>query len=41
MLRLAVAQFKPGKGNYAENLARIGGIFAALADRTDPPELLV
>src|SRR3990172_10894162 len=41
MLLLAVAQFKPGKGNYAEKLARIGGIFAELADRADPPELLV
>jgi len=41
MLRLAVAQFKPGKGDYAENLGRIGGIFAALAGRADAPELLV
>ena len=41
MLRLAVAQFKPGKGNYAENLGRIGGIFAAFASRADAPELLV
>ena len=41
MLRLAIAQFKPGKGDYAENLDRIGGILAGLAGRPNAPELLV
>jgi NAD+ synthetase len=41
MLRLAVAQFKPRKGEYAENLARIGGVFAQFASRDDAPDLLV
>ena len=41
MLRLAVAQFKPGKGNYRENIGRIGGLLASLAGRADAPDLLV
>lgn len=41
MVRLAIAQFRPGKGDYAENLARVGGIFAGLASRPDPPDLIV
>ncbi len=41
MLRAAVAQFRPGKGNYAENLDRIGEMFRALAPRADAPDLLV
>lgn len=41
MLRLAIAQFRPGKGDYAENLARVGAIFADLARRPDPPHLIV
>ncbi len=41
MLRLAIAQFKPGKGDYAENLDRIGGILAGLSGRPNAPELLV
>ena len=41
MMRLAVAQFKPGKGDYAENLDRIGAILEGLAARPDPPDLLV
>jgi len=41
MLRLAVAQFRPGKGDYAENLGRIGEIFASFAGRKDPPDLVV
>jgi NAD+ synthetase len=40
MMRLAIAQFKPGKGDYAENLDRIGEIFAGLG-RPDAPELLL
>jgi NAD+ synthetase len=41
MIHLAVAQFKPGKGDYAENLDRIGEILEGLAARPDPPDLLV
>jgi NAD+ synthetase len=41
MMRLAVAQFKPGKGHPAGSLGRIGEIFAGLAGRPDAPELLV
>jgi NAD+ synthetase len=41
MLRLAVAQFKPSKGEYTANLRRIGGLLARLGERSDPPELIV
>jgi NAD+ synthase (glutamine-hydrolysing) len=34
-VHLAIVQFKPKKGDYAENLARIGGLFAQL-DSLDP-----
>jgi len=41
MLRLAVAQFKPSKGEYTANVRRIGGLLARLGERSDPPELVV
>lgn len=41
MLRLAVAQFKPSKGEYAHNLKRLGTLFAQLAEWPSPPDLLV
>jgi NAD+ synthase (glutamine-hydrolysing) len=41
MLRLAVAQFKPSKGEYAHNLKRLGTLFAQLAEWPVPPDLLV
>ncbi|HEV8149765.1 MAG TPA: NAD+ synthase [Gemmatimonadales bacterium] len=41
MLRLAIAQFKPKKGAYADNLARLGELFAGLAQSPEPPDLLV
>jgi NAD+ synthase (glutamine-hydrolysing) len=41
MLRLAIAQFRPGKGDYAENLARLGSILADLGRRPEPPQLVV
>jgi len=41
MLRLAVAQFKPGKGHYGENLDRIGMIFGELAGRPAVPDLVI
>jgi len=41
MLRLAVAQFKPAKGEYATNIRRIGTLFAQVAEWPEPPDLLV
>jgi len=41
MLRIAIAQFKPGKGNYVENLGRLGAILADLGTRPAPPQLVV
>ncbi|HEU5220373.1 MAG TPA: NAD(+) synthase [Gemmatimonadales bacterium] len=41
MLRLAIAQLKPRKGAYAENLARVGELFRTLATGSEPPDLLV
>ena len=41
MLRLGLAQFKPGKGDYGESLDRIGSLLGGLAGRKDAPELLV
>lgn len=41
MLRIAIAQFKPGKGSYAENLRRLGAILADLGRRPEPPQLVV
>jgi NAD+ synthase (glutamine-hydrolysing) len=41
MLRLAVAQFKPTKGEYAENVRRVGAVMARLGSWREPPALLV
>ena len=41
MLRLAIAQFRPGKGSYAENLARLGAILTDLGRRPEPPQLVI
>jgi NAD+ synthase (glutamine-hydrolysing) len=41
MMRLAIGQFKPAKGEYAENVRRVGGLFARLAEWPEPPDLLV
>ncbi len=41
MLRLAIAQLKPRKGAYAENLARVGELFRTLGAGPEPPDLLV
>lgn len=41
MVRLAIAQFRPTKGRYAENLARLGALFAEVGAWPEPPELLV
>jgi len=41
MVRLAIAQFRPTKGRYTENLARLGALFAEVGAWPEPPELLV
>jgi NAD+ synthase (glutamine-hydrolysing) len=40
-LRIAIAQVHPRKGDYAENLRRIGGVLAQLAGLEDPPQLVL
>ena len=41
MLTLAIAQFRPDKGAYAGNLARLGGVFKEVGTWPDPPGLVV
>ena len=41
MLHLAIAQLKPRKGAYAENLARLGEVFRSLVTSDPPPDVLV
>ena len=41
MLRLAIAQVRPRKGAYAENLRRFGDVFRAAAAAPYPPELII
>jgi NAD+ synthetase len=41
MLKLAVAQFKPAKGDYATNVRRIGTLFKQLAEWPAPPDLVI
>ena len=41
MLRLAVAQLKPFKGEYQRNLARLGELLRSFAGDPEPPDLLV
>jgi NAD+ synthetase len=41
VLRLAIAQMRPRKGAYEENLARLGALVREVAVSADPPELLV
>ena len=41
MLRLAIAQFRPTKGDYAANLTRIGEVLAQVAALDPPPDLVV
>ncbi len=41
MLHLALAQIRPRKGDYAENLRRVGGVLAQVADMDEPPDLVV
>ncbi|MEP7175637.1 MAG: NAD+ synthase [Gemmatimonadales bacterium] len=41
MLRLAIAQMRPRKGAYEENLGRLGAVFREAAAAPEPPELIV
>jgi NAD+ synthase (glutamine-hydrolysing) len=41
MLHLAIAQFRPRKGAYEENLCRFGAILREVGAWAEPPELLV
>ncbi len=41
MLRLAIAQFRPRKGAYEENLCRFGDLLREVGEWAEPPELLV
>jgi NAD+ synthase (glutamine-hydrolysing) len=41
VLRLAIAQLRPRKGAYDENLGRLGALFRGLAEQAEPPELVV
>ena len=41
MLRLAIAQLRPRKGAYQENLGRLGTVFREAAAAPEPPELIV
>ncbi|HEX7025455.1 MAG TPA: NAD+ synthase [Gemmatimonadales bacterium] len=41
MLRIAIAQFKPLKGAYQDNLARLGEVFRGFADDAEPPDLVI
>jgi NAD+ synthase (glutamine-hydrolysing) len=41
VLRLAIAQMRPRKGAYQENLGRLGAVFREAAAAPEPPELIV
>jgi NAD+ synthetase len=41
VLRLAIAQMRPHKGAYDENLHRLGALFREAAAAPEPPELIV
>ncbi|MFI5234853.1 MAG: NAD+ synthase [Gemmatimonadales bacterium] len=41
MPRLAIAQFRPSKGAYAENLARLGALLCEVSAWPEPPEVLL
>jgi NAD+ synthetase len=41
VLRLAIAQVRPRKGAYEENLCRLGALFREVGNWPEPPELLV
>lgn len=41
MLRVAIAQFRPSKGEYAANLTQLGAVFREVAEWPEPPGLVV
>ena len=41
MPRIAIAQIRPVKGEYAANLERLGGVLAQLGQVDPPVDLLV
>ncbi len=41
MVRLALAQFRPAKGEYAQNVKRLGTLFAQVAEWPQPPDALL
>jgi len=41
VLSLAIAQFRPRKGDYEENLCRLGAMFREAAGWTAPPGLIL
>ncbi|HEX3235175.1 MAG TPA: NAD+ synthase [Gemmatimonadales bacterium] len=41
MLRLAIAQLRPRKGAYEENLCRLGALFREVGGWAEPPDLVV
>jgi NAD+ synthase (glutamine-hydrolysing) len=41
VLRLAIAQIRPRKGAYEENLCRLGALFREVGGWAEPPELLI
>ncbi len=41
MLRIAIAQFRPAKGAYRQNLERLGTLFRELAAGEEPPDLVL
>ncbi len=40
-VRVAAAQIRPDKANYAENLKRVGSVLGAVANWESPPDLVV
>ncbi|HSC58614.1 MAG TPA: NAD+ synthase [Gemmatimonadales bacterium] len=41
MPRLAIAQFRPTKGAYVENLARVGALFREMGAWPEPPDIVL
>lgn len=41
MLRVTIAQFRPGKAEYQDNLRRAGEVFGAIAREPHPPDFVV
>ncbi len=41
MIRVAIGQISPSKGDYAENLRRVGGVFAQVAGWDEPAAIVV